>query len=70
MLTDAGAAFPSHAAVAYAIAGDRSKAIDSLEKAVRDQDTEIIAIIRFPAIATLKGDPRYSAVMKSLGLPD
>ena len=60
---------PANAAVAYALAGNRDKAFDNLEKARADQDDEITAVIRFPAFDHLKADPRWPALLHKLGLP-
>ncbi|MGA7918048.1 MAG: tetratricopeptide repeat protein, partial [Candidatus Acidiferrales bacterium] len=61
--------FPVNAAVAYALAGNRDKAFEHLEKAYADQDDEITAVIRFPALDNLKSDPRWATLMRNLGLP-
>jgi eukaryotic-like serine/threonine-protein kinase len=60
---------PANAGVAYALAGNRDKAFDYLEKAVADQDDEITAVIRFPAFDHLKSDPRWPALLHKLNLP-
>jgi Tfp pilus assembly protein PilF len=60
---------PANAAVAYALAGNRDKAFEYLEKAYADQDDEITAVIRFPAFDDLKSDPRWATLMHNLGLP-
>jgi serine/threonine protein kinase/Tfp pilus assembly protein PilF len=62
--------YPSHIAVAYAIVGDRDKAFAYLDKSASDQDSELFAIIRYPAIASLRPDPRYSVFMKRINLPE
>ena len=53
---------PANAAVAYALAGNRDKAFENLEKAFTDRDDEITAVIRFPAFDTLHSDPRWPAL--------
>jgi tetratricopeptide (TPR) repeat protein len=60
---------PANAAVAYALAGNRDKAFEYLEKALADRDDEITAVIRFPAFDRLKSDPRWPALLHKLGLP-
>jgi eukaryotic-like serine/threonine-protein kinase len=60
---------PANAAVAYALAGNRDKTFDNLEKAYADRDDEITAVIRFPAFGQLKADPRWSTLLHKLGLP-
>jgi serine/threonine protein kinase/tetratricopeptide (TPR) repeat protein len=60
---------PTNVAVSYALAGDRNKAFEYLERAYAEQDSELMACIRFPAFDVLKGDPRWAAYMRRLGLP-
>ncbi len=60
---------PANAGVAYALAGDRDKAFEQLEKAFADRDDEITAVIRFPAFDHLKSDARWPALLHKLGLP-
>jgi serine/threonine protein kinase/tetratricopeptide (TPR) repeat protein len=60
---------PANAAVAYALAGNRDKAFENLEKAYSDWDGELTAVIRFPAFDHLKSDPRWPALLHKLGLP-
>jgi serine/threonine protein kinase/tetratricopeptide (TPR) repeat protein len=59
----------TNVAVAYALAGDRNKAMDYLEKAYAEDDSELLACIRFPAFDSLKSDPRWAALMAKVGLP-
>jgi eukaryotic-like serine/threonine-protein kinase len=60
---------PANAAVAYALAGNRDKAFEYLEKAYADRDDEITAVIRFPAFDNVKSDPRWPALLHKLSLP-
>ena len=60
---------PANIAVCYAIMGDRKKALDSLEKAYAQEDSELMAVIRFPAFDSLRSDPLWAALMQKLGLP-
>jgi serine/threonine protein kinase/tetratricopeptide (TPR) repeat protein len=60
---------PTNVAVSYALAGDRNKAFEYLEKAYAEQDSELMACIRFPAFDLLHSDPRYADFMRRLGLP-
>ena len=64
-----GGTLPANAAVAYALAGNRDKAFENLEKAITDRDDEITAVIRFPAFDSLKSDPRWPALLHKLNLP-
>jgi hypothetical protein len=56
--------------VSYALAGDRNKAFEYLEKAYAEQDSELMACIRFPAFDLLHSDPRYADFTRRLGLPE
>jgi serine/threonine protein kinase/tetratricopeptide (TPR) repeat protein len=62
-------AVPANVAGACALAGNRDKAFEYLERAYADQDDELTAVIRFPAFDSLKSDPRWAALMQKLGLP-
>ena len=61
---------PTNIAVSYALAGDRNKAFEYLEKAYAEQDSELLACIRFPAFDPLRSDPRFKDLMRRLGLPE
>jgi tetratricopeptide (TPR) repeat protein len=61
---------PANIAVSYALAGDRNKAFEYLEKAYAEQDSELMACIRFPAFDLLHSDPRYADFMRRLSLPE
>jgi serine/threonine protein kinase/Tfp pilus assembly protein PilF len=56
-------------AVAAALAGDKDQAFQNLEKAFTDADTELLICIRYPALDTLRSDPRYATLMHRFGLP-
>jgi tetratricopeptide (TPR) repeat protein len=70
MLTAGVTAPPTNIAVTYALAGDRNKAFEYLEKAYTEQDSELGACIRFPAFDALKSDPRWAPYMRRLGLSE
>jgi TolB-like protein/tetratricopeptide (TPR) repeat protein/predicted Ser/Thr protein kinase len=57
-------------AVAAALAGDRDQALQYLEKAYSDGDTELLFVIRYPALDALRSDPRFKDLMRRLGLPE
>ncbi len=61
-------AAPANIAVAYALAGNPNKAFEYLEKAYSEQDSELMACIRFPAFDSLHSDPRWANLMTRLGL--
>ncbi len=60
---------PANAALAYALAGDRDKAFEYLQKAYSDEDSELMAVIRFPGFDSLHSDPRWAELLGKLGLP-
>ena len=57
-------------AVASALAGNRDQAFEYLEKAYSDGDSELLFVIRFPALDQLRSDPRFKDLMRRLGLPE
>jgi serine/threonine protein kinase/Tfp pilus assembly protein PilF len=57
-------------AVGFALAGDRNKAFESLEKAFVQEDDELIFAIRYPAFDSIHSDPRYADLTRRLGLPE
>ena len=57
-------------AVAAALCGDRDQAFKYLEKAYSDGDSELLFVIRFPALDPLRSDPRFKDLMRRLGLPE
>jgi hypothetical protein len=69
MLDARSGAPPTNIAVVYALAGDRNKAFEYLEKARAEQDSELMACIRFPAFDLLHSDTRYADFMRKLDLP-
>jgi hypothetical protein len=69
LITSIGDVPPTNVAVAYALAGNPKKAMDELEVAYDQQDSELMACIRFPAFDSLKSDPRWAALLQKLGLP-
>jgi serine/threonine protein kinase/Flp pilus assembly protein TadD len=69
MLDARNTAPPTNIAVVYALSGNRDKAFEYLEKARAEQDSELMACIRFPAFDLLHSDPRYADLMRRLDLP-
>jgi serine/threonine protein kinase/Tfp pilus assembly protein PilF len=57
-------------AVGFGLTGDRNKAFEFLEKAFADQDDELIFCIRYPALDSLRSDPRYADLTRRMGLPE
>ena len=56
-------------AVAYALSGQRDQAFDYLEKAFANNDNELSWVIRYPALDSLRSDPRFADLMRRLNLP-
>ena len=57
-------------ALAMAVTGERNKALDYLEKAVSNQEIEVVLCIRYPSFDPIRSDPRYARIMSQLGLPE
>jgi serine/threonine protein kinase/tetratricopeptide (TPR) repeat protein len=60
---------PSALALAFALAGDRDKAFEYLEKGYAVEDQDLFQTLRYPAFDSLRSDPRYADLMRRLGLP-
>ncbi len=58
------------AALALSVTGDRSRALDYLERAVAAQEIEVILCIRYPSFDPIRSDPRYKALVGRIGLPE
>jgi len=56
-------------AVASALLGDREQAFKYLNDAYTNKDSELLFVIRYPALDSLRSDPRYAELMNHLGLP-
>jgi serine/threonine protein kinase/TolB-like protein/cytochrome c-type biogenesis protein CcmH/NrfG len=61
---------PTLVAVVYSLMGNRDKTFEYLEKAYAEQDTELMASIRFPAFDSLRADARFKDLMRRTALPD
>lgn len=55
---------------AYARVGDKEKALEWLRKAYEERDGNITLVKSYPDFKSLHGDPRFSALLKRIGLPD
>jgi len=60
----------SASAVAFAVKGDHDQAFKYLEKAYSDGDSELLIVIRYPALDPIRSGPRYADLMRRLGLPE
>jgi len=69
MLTLEGSDRSGAVAVASALAADKDQAFQNLEKSYTDGDNELLICIRYPALDTLRSDPRYAELMRRFGLP-
>jgi eukaryotic-like serine/threonine-protein kinase len=61
---------PSVYAVCYAVAGNREKTLEQLEKAYDDVDEELLIGVRLPQIELVRSEPRYKELMRKLDLPE
>ncbi len=59
----------SASAVAFAVKGDHDRAFEYLEKAYSDGDSELMIVVRSPALDPIRSDPHYADLMRRLGLP-
>ncbi len=59
---------PSLFALAYAGLGDREKALQWLETAYREHDTQLLWFRLEPQMDSLRADPRFQDVMRKMGL--
>src|SRR5260370_10651069 len=61
---------PSARALSSALAGDRDKAFEYLDKAYSIEDEDLIQTLRYPALDSIRSDARYADLMRRLGLPE
>ena len=54
----------------YAYRGDRDSAFEWLERAYQQKDTSLTQITGDPLLKNLESDPRYSAFLKKMNLPE
>jgi tetratricopeptide (TPR) repeat protein/tRNA A-37 threonylcarbamoyl transferase component Bud32 len=60
---------PFRLAVIYAALGDKDRAFEELDRAAVTVPQRVGLLLRDPEMAALRGDPRFDAVRKKLGLP-
>ncbi len=61
----------SQVATAYALAGDNDKAFEWLDKAYDERDGQDITLVNCdPAYRNLRGDYRFAAILRRMGLPE
>jgi adenylate cyclase len=64
-------ASPSVLAAAYAMTGQTDKAFEWLEKGYEEREGQDLTLLKFdPAYKNLRGDPRFSAMLRKIGLPE
>ncbi len=61
---------PYRIATVYAYRGDREAAFKWLERAYTERDGDLSSIKVDPLLKSLTADPRYTALLKKLGLPE
>ena len=64
---------PSYTILAgsYALLGERDSALGALERAERDHEERLIVALKaWPALASVRGEPRYQAIVRRMGLPE
>jgi eukaryotic-like serine/threonine-protein kinase len=54
----------------YALLGERGRALDLLEQAVEQRAPFTTYVRRWPELDRLAGEPRFSAVLRQIGLPE
>ena len=57
-------------ALALSVTGEPNRALDYLEKALSNQEIEVVLCIRYPSFDPIRSDPRYKALVGRLGLPE
>ncbi len=70
MMTLEGSDRAAAVAMAASLAGNRDLAFQYLEQSYADGDNELGVIIRYPALDSLRSDPRYKDLLRRLGLPE
>jgi tetratricopeptide (TPR) repeat protein len=57
-------------AEAYAWCGEKDQAFQWLERAYRQHDTGLSEITWGPLLASLRGDPRFTALLRKINFPE
>lgn len=60
---------PYYQGLRHALSGDRDRAFESLETAVRERRVMVVTLKSEPALASLHDDPRFRALVAKIGLP-
>ena len=64
-----GHAGPYQLAEAYAWRGEKDRALEWLDRAVKQREGGLVNIKVDPLLRGLRGDPRYAAVLRKMNLP-
>jgi len=54
----------------YAWRGERNKAFEWLERAYREHDNDLTTLKWSPFVDSLRGDPRFGAMLKKMNLTE
>jgi hypothetical protein len=60
---------PYQIALAYADLGDKDHAFEWLNTAYQEHDSSMIAVRTDPEFDSLRSDPRYTELVRRMGLP-
>ena len=60
---------PHHEAVLQIGLGDKDAAFQAFERALAQRSPYLLGLKTFPLLDPLRGDPRFSALVKKVGLP-
>jgi len=61
---------PTQVALVYAYRGEQDQAFEWLEKAYTQRDPDLLLWFNHPFLRSLRGDPRYKALLHKLKLPE
>ena len=67
---EVGTFWPYGIALIHAYRGERDQAFDWLEKAHAGRDVDLMFLKADPLLMPLHNDPRWSALMKKMNLPE
>jgi serine/threonine protein kinase/tetratricopeptide (TPR) repeat protein len=62
--------YPYRQLMIHTALGDKDRAFDALERAAVTEPHRVGLVLAFPETAVLRGDPRFAAVRRKLGVPD
>ena len=53
---------------AAALVGDRDHALEYLNKSVDERNNNVMQVVRYPAVDSLRSDPRFADLLRRMGL--